>query len=335
MTLAPTVAARVAHLFDATVQQVLSGEVPGVPSAPPMARADVERDDGEVPGPAGPVPVRWYRPVEAHPGRGGHAGLPALVWAHGGGWRHGGLDMAEADSVAQVVAASVPCVVVSVDYRLVPDHRHPAAVDDVVAVHRAVAAGASGPAVDPARVALGGASAGGHLAAVATLALRDAAASAERAGGGATPAALWLAYPVTDPVGGPYEDRHPDCPPVLWLDRETTSSLFGAYVGADPAQVGAPVVPGRADLAGLPPLLVTTAECDGLAAQARTFVGRAARAGVDVTHHRVGAVLHGYLDTVGDEPLADAALARHAGWLRSVLVVPDLPRSDVGLGRRN
>lgn len=299
MALDRSLADRIAHLRSATLAQLLSGEVDGVPAGPRMRLDDVsieERTD--------PVSVRIYR-VD-----GDEEPKPALVWAHGGGWQFGDLDMPEADSVAQV-AAMAGFVVVSVGYRLAPAHRHPAALDDVLAAHRWVSAGGlSG--VDPERVALGGASAGGLLAASAALILADTDDS---------PAAVFLAYPVTDPDHGPYEERHPDCPPVLWLGREGTLGLFGTYLGSDPADAGPPIVPRRGRLEQMPPTLVTTAECDSLRAQGAAFAAEASEAGADVTHHHVAGVLHGYLNTIGDSPLADEALHRHLSWLRDALGV--------------
>lgn len=298
------IAERISHLWGAHVLQLLSGEVEGVPPAVPITVDGVTRTDDEVAGPDGPVPVRWYRSAALDPDE----PAPTLVWVHGGGWQYGDLDMPEADSVAQLVAAALPGVVVTVDYRLAPQHRHPAALDDVLAAFRAVVDAGAARAVDPARVALGGGSAGAHLSSLAAL---------ELARDGRTPAALLLAYPVTDPDGGPYEDRHPDCPPVLWLGHLGTTSLFAGYLpeGHD----GPHPVPTSEDLSVLPPTLVTTAEVDSLRSQALRFVELARRAGADVTHHDVAGVLHGYLNTVGDEPLADAALARHVTWLHSVL----------------
>lgn len=308
MALDPTIAAQVAHLFDATLAQVLSGEVQGRPSARRMDRADVVRTVGEIPGAEGPVRVRWYRRRELE------GAVPGLVWAHGGGWRYGGIDMPEADSVAQVVAAETGFVVVSVDYRLAPEHHHPAALDDVVAVTDWLLRDGAAHGVEPDRIVLGGASAGAHLALLAALGLAAA---------GSSPAGLWLAYPVTDPVDGPWNERPPDCPPVIWTDREAILGMFATYLGVPTDEVwrDPAVVPAARRLAGLPPTLVTTAEVDGLRAQGEDLVRRARAAGVEATHHHVEGVLHGYLDTVGDEPLADAALQRHVAWLGA------LPRS--------
>lgn len=304
MALDPGIAARVAHLWDAHVLQLLSGEVEGVPPAGPMTVDGVTRTDASIPGLGGPIPVRWYRSEHV----GAEEPAPALVWAHGGGWQYGDLDMPEADSVAQVVAAGLPGVVVTVDYRLAPRHRHPAALDDVLAAFRWVVAEGSAHGVDVRRVALGGGSAGGHLAALAALTLAAEASA---------PAALLLAYPVVDPDRGPYVDRHPDCPPVLWLGHEGTMGLFRGYLG-DGFDADHPI-PTTGDLSLLPPTLVTTAEVDSLRAQAVRLVDLARACGADVDHHDVGCVLHGYLNTVGEESLADAALARHLDWLRATL----------------
>lgn len=308
MGLDPGIAARVGHLWDAHVLQLLSGEVEGVPPAGPMVVDGVVRADDVVAGSGGPIPVRWYRSTDLAVDE----LAPTLVWAHGGGWQFGDLDMPEADSVAQTVAAALPGVVVTVDYRLAPAHRHPAALEDVLAVQRWVVEHGAEHGVDPQRVALGGASAGGHLAALTALIL---------AGEAAAPAALWLAYPVTDPDGGPYDGRHPDCPPVLWLDHQGTTKLFEGYLGDDPAGADPELIPSRRDLSVLPPTLVTTAECDSLCPQARHFVALAEAAGAAVEHHHIQGVLHGYLNIVGDEPIADAALDRHVAWLRDALIV--------------
>lgn len=299
------IAARVGHLWGAHVLRLLSGEVEGVPPARPMTVEGVTCAAGTLPGPGGTIPVRWYRSEELA----ADEPAPTLVWAHGGGWQYGDLDMPEADSVAQVVAAGLPGVVITVDYRLAPAHRHPAALDDVRAAFDWVAGEGPEHGIDPDRVALGGGSAGGHLAALVTLDLAVA---------GRGPAALLLAYPVTDPAGGPYDERHPDCPPVLWLGREGTMGLFQGYAGQD-RSVGVPV-PAEGDLSLLPPTLVTTAEVDSLRAQALRFVDVAREAGAAVTHHDVDGVLHGYLNTVGDEPLATAALDHHVAWLRATLI---------------
>ncbi|GIU88527.1 MAG: hypothetical protein KatS3mg009_3042 [Acidimicrobiia bacterium] len=167
--------------------------------------------DRTVPGPAGAIPVRVYRPSEA-------AGLPVVVWFHGGGWVIGGLD--SHDHLCRLLCDDAGCVVVSVDYRLAPEHPFPAAVEDCVAAYGWVAANAAEVGGDPGRVAVGGDSAGGNLAAVVALTRRDA--------GDPPPRAQVLVYPVTD--------HEFDSPSMhenatgYFLEREHMRWFFGHYL---------------------------------------------------------------------------------------------------------
>jgi len=215
----------------------------------------------------------------------------------------GDLDMPEADAVARRLSRLLDAVVVSVDYRLAPQAPYPAALDDVVAAFEATA---NDPAVDADRVALGGASAGGNLAAGAAQELRDR--------GGPVPAVVLLAYPATDPVGGPYVGERPDlCPELLWFDGALTGATFSVYLaGRDPHPYA---VPAAGTLEGLPPTLVTTAEYDALAPQGVRYAELLRAAGVEAEHARVDGVLHGYLDLVGAVAAADRALEQHAAWV--------------------
>ncbi len=296
MPLDPGARELVSHLYGATIAQVMSGEVaPPEPVVP--RRLGVKISEVEL----GGVPCRLYRSVDAPPS------CPALVWAHGGAWVAGNLDMPEAHAVAQQVASELTGAVISVDYRLAPDATHPDARDDLItAFHAAIDA----LDVDHERVALGGASAGGNLAAAAAIAMRDDDFP--------KPQALLLAYPATDPIDGPYPtgDRPEEVPETLWLTQPLTALGFVVYAG-DPVPDEA--VPHRCDLAGLPPTLVTTAEYDALSDQAIRFVELATAAGVEVTHHHEPSFLHGYLNMVSQLATADEALTRHVRWLRGVL----------------
>ena len=254
MALDPDIAAQVAHLFDATLAQILSGEIQTVPPAAPMLRDDVDVETAEIPGAGGPVPVRVYRP------RGSDVtdALPALVWAHGGGWMYGDLAMPEADSVAQVAAATVP-VRRGVGRLPAGARPHPP--------RRARRRGVGGPVggrrggghgIDPSRVALGGASAGAHLAACAGVRpMRD------RLGGAVA------RLPGHRPRRRPLSRGPPSGLPAGHLDRRDRRSPTCSPATWDATPTDAPpsVVPADADLVGLPPILVTTAECDGLAPQ--------------------------------------------------------------------
>lgn len=289
----------VAHLYGATIADVMTGEIVG-PGHEVPRRDDVLVEDLEL----GGVGCRLYRAVDAP------APCPALVWAHGGSWVAGNLDMPEADAVAQQVAAELDGVVVSVDYRLAPTVTHPAARDDLIEAFRGAV---DSLGIDGHRVALGGASAGGNLAAAAAVAMRD--------DGMPAPAALLLAYPATDPIDGPYPEieRPEEVPETMWLTQPLTALGFVLYTG-EPVDDGA--VPNRCDLAGLPPTLVTTAGYDALADQAVRFVELARAAGVEVSHQHEADFLHGYLNMVSQLDSADAALSRHTDWLRSVLERP-------------
>ena len=297
----PAVAARVEHLQGVSVEQFFTVGV----DAPPVA--EVPPVDGvrwealEVDAPDGPVPVRRYERTDASDGA-----RPCLVWCHGGGWGLGNLDMPEAHVVSQRTASTLDAVVYSVGYGLAPDHPYPVPQEQIVAVFEHAVAD---PAVDPTRIALGGASAGGHLAACAAHRLKVAEAPL---------AAVFLAYPATDPVDGPYPDRKPDaCPELIWFDGPKLATLFAKHTGTAPPPTGA--VPALLDPAGLPPTLVTTVPLDSLRPQAETYVDLLADAGVDVEHHEVRHVLHGYLDMTGSVAIADAALDRHLAWLGDVL----------------
>lgn len=232
--------------------------------------------DRTVPGPAGPVPVRVYRPSEA-------TGLPVVVWFHGGGWVIGGLD--SHDHLCRLLCDDAGCVVVSVDYRLAPEHPFPAAVEDCVAAYGWVAANATEVGGDPGRVAVGGDSAGGNLAAVVALTRRDA--------GDPPPRAQVLVYPVTD--------HEFDSPSMhenatgYFLEREHMRWFFGHYLRTPADADDWRVSPLRApDLSGVAPAIVVTAEYDPLRDQGEAYGARLRAAGVDTEIVRGEGLFHGF-----------------------------------------
>jgi acetyl esterase len=262
--------------------------------------APVPTEDRSVPGPAGEIPVRVYRPSSDEP-------LPVVVYFHGGGWVIG--DIATHDTTCQRLAAAVPAVVVSVDYRLAPEHRFPAAVDDCGAATAWVSAHASELGADPARLAVAGDSAGGNLAAVVARRARDA--------GGPSVAFQLLVYPATDMTRS--LPSHTENGTGYLLDSDAMTWFLDNYLAAaDPRQPDAsPLFVD--DLSGLPPALVVTAGFDPLRDEGEAYAERMREAGVDVTTSRYDGMIHGFygLDSIFDA--AKRATAETAAALRDAL----------------
>lgn len=268
--------------------------------APPVPVGDVEEIG--VPGPAGPIPVRLYRPA------GAGAAAPMLVYYHGGGHVIGSLDTH--DFVARSLCRGADVAVASVDYRLGPEHRFPAAAEDSYAALAWLAghAGEIGIAAD--RIAVGGDSAGGNLAAVAALMARDA--------GGPGLRHQMLVYPVAD-----YACDSPS--------YETFAEGFGLEAAGmrwfrthyleDAAQAqdwrASPLR--AADLAGLPPAHVITAECDVLHDEGVALAAALADAGVPVVHRDYPGMIHGFFGYPPEIDGAEAARADAIGALRGAL----------------
>jgi acetyl esterase len=216
---------------------------------------------------AGSVPVRLYTPAGPGP-------WPVLVYCHGGGFVVGRLD--EFEPLCTFFAEDTPCLVVSVDYRLAPEHPYPAAAEDAWEVLTWVARHIREFGGDPARIAVAGDSAGGNLAAGLALRARDAG------GPGLVQQTLicpWL--DLTPAAGGADSFRHFGDGP--WLSRTALGWYQGLYL-AQPGRAGevaaSPLL--AESLAGLPPALVVLAEFDILADQGRAWAGRLAEAGVPV-----------------------------------------------------
>jgi acetyl esterase len=244
-------------------------------SGPGEEVASVE--DRTVPGPAGPVPVRIYTPSA------GSAPRPALVYIHGGGWVIGDPDMT--DSICRVVANRAECVVVSVDYRLSPEHKFPVPLDDCYAAFTWVADNASSIGVDPARLAVGGDSAGGNLSAAVALRARDEGGPAIRL--------QLLVYPVTDYSFDTisYKENGDD----YFLTRDMMGWFWDHYLTSASDGENPLASPLRAkDLSGLPPAKVFTAEFDPLRDEGEAYVARLVEAGVPVSHTRYDGQIHGF-----------------------------------------
>jgi acetyl esterase len=273
----------------ATMFGVFAGPVPEV--------ARVE--DRRIPGPAGEVPVRVYTPA-------GRAPFPALVYLHGGGWVLGSLE--SHDATCRALARDVPCVVVAVDYRLAPEHRFPAAAEDAYAAVRQVAARPADFGVDPARLAVGGDSAGGNLSAVVALMARDR--------GGPRLVHQLLVYPVAD--GGMDTPSFRENAEGYFLTRDAMVWFWNHYAPDAAARANPYASPLRAsDLRGLPPALVQTAEFDPLRDEGEAYAARLREAGVSVTLTRYAGMIHGFVSMPGRIDRARDALAEAVGALRA------------------
>jgi acetyl esterase len=260
---------------DARTGFVAMIELAGEPA--PVARVE----DRTIPGPAGAIPVRIYTPEGAGP-------FPVLVFYHGGGWVIGNLD--GADRPCRSLCAGSGCVVVSVDYRLAPEHRFPAAADDAYAAAQWVSAHAAEIGADPVRLAVGGDSAGGNLTAVVALMARD--------NGGPAIAFQLLIYPVTgcDLDTGSYRDNAEG----YLLTRAAMEWFWGHYVPAEAARRHPYAAPLCAeDLSGLPPAFVVTAEYDPLRDEGEAYAERLRQAGVPVTLKRYAGMIHGFFQLAG------------------------------------
>jgi acetyl esterase len=252
------------------------------PGAQGPRPAEVKVVDRTIPGPAGELAVRLYRPASAP----ADAKLPALVYAHGGGWVFGNLD--SHDVLCAQLALEAGIAVFHVDYRLAPEARFPGAFDDVVAALKWVAANGASVGIDPTRLAIGGDSAGGNLAAAVSLWARDH--------GGPKLLMQLLAYPVTDAVARAESYRHFE--DGYGLNAVTMEWFFDHYTPDRTSRGDWRVSPLRAaSLAGLPPALVVTAGYDPLRDEGRAYAWRLQQEGTQADLVEFGGMLHGFLSS--------------------------------------
>jgi acetyl esterase len=244
-------------------------------------------EDRAIPGPAGTVPVRIYTPDGADR-------FQALVFFHGGGWTLGDLD--GSDAQCRALTNRVPAVVVSVDYRLAPEHKFPAGVEDCLAATRWVAENAAALRIDPGRIAVGGSSSGGNLAAVIALLARDQ--------GGPPLAFQLLLYPVTDNGANSASWTEND---GYILRRDSWRQTLTWYLRDEADRQDPYFAPLLApDLRGLPPALVVTAEYDALRDEGEAYAARLREAGVPAQTIRYAGMVHGYSS---ERTLADISAA--------------------------
>ncbi|MGH3265838.1 MAG: alpha/beta hydrolase [Trebonia sp.] len=252
----------------------------------------------KITGPGGELPLRLYRPASERP-------LPALVYFFGGGWVLGTIDTA--DGVCRRLANACGALVVVVGYRLAPEHPFPAAIDDCYTTVRWVAEHAGEIGADPARLAVGGDSAGGNLA--AGVALRA------RADGPALAGQL-LVYPNTDQLADDQSMRAAD---DRFLFNRHSVDWYRQHYLANPGDAAHPLAsPLRAEsLAGLPPALVITAEYDPLRDQGEAYARTLADEGVPVELSRYPGMAHGFFTMIGTLGASRAAIAQAASRLRA------------------
>ena len=266
-----------------------------------IAEFDIPGGDGQ------PVRARAYTPRDA-PMDARIGALPLLVWLHGGGWVTGDLD--SHDATCRALANTSGCKIVAIDYRLAPEHKFPAGLNDCYAAIAWLAAHGEAIGIDPRRIAVAGDSAGGNLAAAVALMARDR--------GGPALAFQLLVYPVTHhafatPSYRDFGDGH-----LLTLEGmrwNWNHYLPDATAGLDP--LASPLL--APDLRGLPPALVILAECDPLCSEGEAYARRLADAGVPVECKRYDGMLHAFftLGQVFDD--GQAAVEYAGGVLRRAL----------------
>jgi acetyl esterase len=256
--------------------RVAVGASRAVLASTPLEMAEVR--DTAVPGPLGPIPVRLYRPL----GTEATDILPVLIFFHGGGWVVGDLD--SHDTVCRRFADRAKCRVVAVDYRMAPEHVFPAAVNDCAAVTQWVHDRAPSLGIDPTKIAVGGDSAGGNLAAVMALMARD----------GTLPKLAYqvLIYPATDMTMTSVSAQA--FGPGLVLTTATMKWFIDHYIQtgltdwrASPLRV--------ASVAGTAPALVLTCAHDPLRDEGMAYAQRLEREGVRVVHMHMSDQIHGFI----------------------------------------
>lgn len=257
--------------------------------------------NGAIPGPAGQIPVRIYTPAGSGP-------FPALVFFHGGGWVICDLDTH--DGLCRSLCNGAGCAVVSVDYRLAPEHKFPAAPEDCYAATRWVAEHAPEINADPDSIAIGGDSAGGNLTAVVAQMARDR--------DGPPLVFQLLIYPATDfTFDGPSLHENAD---GYFLTTDDMDWFTNHYLNSNADRTNPLASPMQADdLSDLPPALVITAEFDPLRDEGEAYGQQLQEAGVDVTISRYSGMIHGFVsrDPVmdkGRQARAECAMALRAAF---------------------
>lgn len=276
-------------------------------------------EDRDIPGIAGTIPIRIYTPE-------GEGPFPVLVYFHGGGWVLG--SMATHDPICRELTRAVGCVVVSVDYRLAPEHPFPVPLEDCYAAVCWVARHAANINGDAQRIAVGGDSAGGNLAAAVALTARDRG----------TPSLAYqlLIYPVTDYAfdTGSYQENGQG----YFLTKDMMVWFWQHYLRHEDDGLNPQAAPLRAQhLYGLPSTLVLTAEFDPLRDEGEAYAERLQAAGVPVVYRCYQGMIHGFLGLTSMLDTAAQVMVETAATLRAALDIqvrgvaedPDTPETQM------
>jgi acetyl esterase len=292
----------VAPLYTMTLAQARAEDLAAIRAGGGEPEPVFEVEDLVIPGPGGELPLRVYRPAADQ-------ALPVLLYFFGGGWVLGTIDTA--DGVARALANASGALVAVTGYRLAPEHPFPAAAEDCYAAVRWVADNAKRIGADQDRLAVGGDSAGGNLAAAVALRARDA--------GGPALAGQLLVYPNTDQLADDESMRAADDP---FLFNHNSVAWYRQHYLAGSADAENPLAsPLRAEsLAGLPPALVITAEYDPLRDQGEAYAGRMAAEGVAVELVRYPGMAHGFFTMLGTVDASRDAIAQAAAFLQARFV---------------
>lgn len=287
-TLSPEVARRAFDALFGRLNAARSGE-----------GADLTKRDLTIPGPKRDIPLRLYSPQAPGP-------HPVLVYFHGGGFVLGTLDMY--DSLCATLAREASCAVISVDYALAPEHPFPEPVEEAYAATSWIQTNGGELGLDPSRVAVGGDSAGGNLAAVVCLLNRDR--------GGPDLCGQLLIYPATDLSGQPFPSKKEylhgyflEREDLIWFQRNYLPNLEDAR-----NPLASPLL--AENLAGLPPAMVMTAEFDPLRDEGEAYAGRLRETGTPVHSRRYEGMIHGFVSMGDVFPEAREALKEIGRWLR-------------------
>jgi len=279
--------------------EAVAGSAKGLAAVQGPLEPGVRTESLSVEGPNGPIPCRAYRPENQD------SSAPLIVYAHMGGGVIGDLDTCHA--FCSILARIVRTAVISVDYRLAPDHKFPAGLEDVLAAYRWARDNTARFGAAPAPPAIGGDSMGGNFAAIVAQEMKRK--------GEPRPAAQILIYPAVDvasetPSMTTYADAYP-------LTRATMDWFMGHYMSADADPADPRLSPDRTeDVTGLAPAVIATAGFDPLTDQGEAYAKRLKAAGVPVLYRCYDSLAHAFTAFTGAIPAADAACREIAGLVR-------------------